>query len=64
VSGHFRLVFDQEAEYNSQWACIEAVALKIGCTSQAWRTGVKKTGIDQGRVDGVATSDRERLKSL
>ena len=29
-----RLVFDQEREHNSQWACIETIAPKIGCTPQ------------------------------
>ena len=59
-----RLVFDQTTEHNSQWACIEAIAPKIGCTPQTLRTWVKQTEIDQGRVDGVTTSDRERLKAL
>lgn len=59
-----RLVFDQATEHNSQWACIEAIASKIGCTAQTLRTWVKQTEIDQGRVDGVTTGDRERLKGL
>ena len=59
-----RLVFDQATEHNSQWACIEAIASKIGCTAQTLRTRVKQTEIDQGRVDGVTTSDRERIKAM
>ena len=59
-----RLVFDQTTEHNSQWACIEAIAPKIGCTAQTLRTWVKQTEINEGRVDGVTTSDRERLKAL
>jgi transposase-like protein len=59
-----RLVFDQEREHNSQWACIEAIAPKIGCTPQTLRTWVKQAEIDQGRVNGVTSSDRDRLKAL
>ena len=36
-----RLVFSQEQEHSSQWACIEAIAPKIGCTPQTLRTWVK-----------------------
>src|SRR6056297_2668486 len=59
-----RLVFDQEREHNSQGSCIEAIAPKIGCTPQTLRSWVKQAEIDQGRVNGVTSSDRERLKAL
>jgi Transposase. len=59
-----RLVFDQETEHSSQWACIEAIAPKIGCTPQTLRTWVKQAEVDQGRVDGVTANDRERMKAL
>ena len=59
-----RLVFDQEREHKSQWSCIEAIAPKIGCTPQTLRTWVKQAEIDQGRVNGVTSSDRDRLKAL
>lgn len=58
------LVFDQTTEHNSQWACIEAMAPKIECTRQTLRTRIKQAEIDQGRVDGVTTSDRDRLNPL
>ena len=59
-----RLVFDQEREHNSQWACIEAIAPKIGCTPQTLRAWVKQAEVDEGRVDGLTTSDRERMKAM
>ena len=59
-----RLVFDQEQQHSSQWACIEAIAPKIGCTPQTLRTWVKQAEIDQGRGDGVTTSDRQRMKEM
>ena len=59
-----RLVFDQEREHKSQWACIETIAPKIGCTPQTLRAWVKQAEVDEGRVNGVTTSDRERMKAL
>ena len=59
-----RLVFAQEQQHSSQWSCIEAIAPKIGCTPQTLRTWVKQAEIDQGRVDGVTTNDRQRMKEM
>ena len=59
-----RLVFNQEIEHSSQWSYIEAIASKIDCTPQTLRTWVKQAEVDQGRIDGVTTSDRERIKAM
>jgi len=59
-----RLVFDQEREHNSQWGCIEAIAPKIVCTSQTPRAWVKRAEVDEQRVDGVTTIDRERIEAM
>ena len=59
-----RLVFEQESEHESQWAAIESVASKIGCTSETLRKWVRQAERDLGRRDGMTTSDRERLKAL
>ena len=59
-----RLVFDQEQQHTSQWACIEAIAPKIGCTPQTLRTWVKQAEIDQGRIDGTTSNDRQRMKEM
>jgi transposase-like protein len=59
-----RLVFEHEADYESQWAAIGSVASKIGCTAETLRKWVRQAERDQGRRDGVTTGDRERLKAL
>jgi transposase len=59
-----RLVFEQEREHESQWAAIGAIAAKIGCTAETLRKWVRQAERDQGRRDGVTTSERERLKAL
>ncbi len=59
-----RLVFDQESQHPSRWACIQAISTKIGCTAQTLRSWVKQAEIDQGRVDGLTSDDRQRMKEM
>ena len=59
-----RLVFEQESEHESQWATMESVAAKIGCTAETLRKWVRQAERDTGRREGMTTSDRERLKEL
>jgi len=59
-----RLVFEHESEYESQWAAIGSVATKIGCTAETLRKWVRQAERDQGRRDGMTSSDHERLKAL
>jgi transposase len=59
-----RLVLEHEREYPSQWAAISSIAGKFGCSPETLRSWVRRTERDQGRRDGLSTSDRERLKQL
>jgi transposase len=59
-----RLVLDQQQEHESQWAAIEAVAGKIGCTAETLRRWVRQTEQDLGRREGPSSGDRQRLKDL
>ncbi|WP_408647247.1 IS3 family transposase [Trinickia dabaoshanensis] len=59
-----RMVREHRDEYPSQWAAIESIAPKIGCTSQTLLGWVKREEVDNGERDGVTTSERERLKAL
>jgi transposase len=59
-----RLVFEHQGEYPSQWAALESIAPKIGCTAETLRKWVRRTERDQGVREGLTTSDRERLKAL
>jgi transposase len=59
-----RLVFEQEKEHESQWAAIGAIAAKIGCTAETLRKWVRQAERDQGRRNGLTSSERERLKAL
>ena len=59
-----RMVQEHRGEYPSQWAAIESIASKIGCTSQTLLGWVKRDEVDSGEREGVSTSERERLKAL
>ena len=59
-----RMVFDHEREHASQWAAIGSIAQKMGCTPETLRRWVRRTETDEGRREGLTTSDRERVKAL
>jgi transposase-like protein len=59
-----RLVFEHQAEYESQWAAMSSIAAKIGCTAETLRKWVRQAEKDQGVREGLSTDERERLKAL
>jgi len=58
------MVAQHRDEYGSQWAAIQSIASKIGCTSESLRRWVQQAERDEGKRAGMSTSDRERLKQL
>lgn len=59
-----RLVRDQQGEHPTQWAAIQAIAPKIGCSAEALRVWVRRAERDAGERPGLTTDERERLKTL
>ena len=59
-----RLVFEHQGEHESQWAAMESIAPKIGCTPETLRKWVRRAERDHGNRGGLSSSDRERLKEL
>ena len=59
-----RMVLEQQTEHSSQWATIQSIASKIGCTSETLRRWVRQAERDQGIRSGMTSDDRERLKKL
>lgn len=59
-----RLVFEHQAEYESQWAAMSSIAAKIGCTAETLRKWVRQAEKDQGIREGLSSNERERLKAL
>ena len=59
-----RMVLEQQTEHSSQWATIQSIAFKLGCTSETLRRWVRQAERDQGIRNGMTSDDRERLKKL
>ena len=59
-----RLVEEQQKDHQSQWAAIQSIADKIGCTHETLRRWVRQSERDQGLWPGLSTDDREELKQL
>jgi len=58
------MVFEHQAEHESQWAAIISIAGKIGCTAESLRQWVRQAERDQGKRAGLTSTERERLKQL
>ncbi len=59
-----RLVLEHQEEHDSQWAAIQSIAEKIGCTDETLRRWVREAEQDQGIRPGLSSDERERLKQL
>ena len=59
-----RMVFEHEREYESQWAAMASIALKIGCTAETLRKWVRQAERDAGTRPGLTTDERQGLKEL
>ena len=59
-----RLVFEQRPAHESEWAAIESIAGKMGCTAETLRKWVRQAERDAGGRPGLTTTDRDRLKDL
>ena len=58
------LVLANEEGHESQWATIQSIAGKIGCSTEALRRWVRQRERDHGRQPGLTTEERERLRLL
>ena len=58
------MVLDHQAEHPSQWAAINSISGKIGCTGETLRGWVRQAERDQGLRGGSATEDSARIKAL
>ena len=59
-----RLVMEQGAAHESQWAAISSIAEKIGCTPETLRKWVRRAERDTGKRSGATTAERDRIKEL
>ena len=59
-----RLVHEQAHEHGSQWAAIQSIATKVGCTAETLRRWVRQAERDTGHRSGLTTDERQRLREL
>jgi transposase-like protein len=59
-----RMVREHQPDHPSEWARIQSVAAKLGCTPQTLHNWVRKAQVDAGQREGLTTSDRDRMKAL
>ncbi len=59
-----RMLFDQQDQHASQWAAMNSIAGKVGCTAETLRKWVRQSEIDQGKRGGLSSTEQERLKEL
>jgi transposase len=59
-----RMVFDAKDQYASQWAAIESISAKIGCTAETLRKWVRQGERDSGVRPGATTAEQQRIKEL
>ena len=59
-----RLVLDHQSDYPSEWAAMESIASKIGCSPETLRKWVRRAECDAGQRAGPTSDDLARLKAL
>ena len=59
-----RLVGEQQGAYATQWAAIQSIAEKIGCSAETLRLWVRRAERDTGQRPGLTTDERARLAAL
>jgi len=59
-----RLIDEQMKEGKSQWAAIQSISQKLGCTAESLRRWTRRVEVDAGKRPGLTTEERERLKAL
>jgi transposase len=59
-----RMVLESQDQHDLQWAAIESIAGKIGCTTEALRRWVRQQERDAGQRDGTTTAEAKRIKEL
>lgn len=59
-----RLVGESRASHPSEWAAIESIAAKIGCSAATLHAWVRRHQTDTRQRPGVTTAEAQRVKEL
>lgn len=58
------MVLDHQDEHGSQWAAIQLIASKIGCSGETLRNWVRQAERDDGARAGPTSAEKEELARL
>jgi transposase len=59
-----RLVEEQLKDGSSQWAAMQSISAKLGCTAETLRRWFRQKERDQGERAGLTTDERAKLRQL
>jgi transposase len=59
-----RMLQEHQGEYASQWAAIQSISSKIGCTPETLRRWLRDTEKSSVEQEELTETERERLKAL
>ena len=59
-----RMVLEHLGEYTSEWAAIQSISTKIGCSAETLRNWVRRMQVDAGSREGVTSEEQARVKDL
>ena len=59
-----RMVLEHQGEHGSQWAAIQSIAAKIGCSGETLRNWVRQGERNEDPRAGSTSQERERIKLL
>jgi transposase-like protein len=59
-----RMVREHQGEYTSEWAAIQSIAAKMGCTAETLRRWIRQSQKTSGDTKEPAGSESERIKAL
>jgi len=59
-----RMVREHQGEYPSEWAAIQSISAKFGCTAETLRRWLRQTQPTTSTVKAMSGSEVERIKAL